>query len=94
MDRRLFEDFDYDPNTSVSKTINNYWWHLAAFFTVAIQRQVAKFIEDEGMNHPMNVPDPSAETLKHGARSKAWRTNSRNRWARTPSCSIWTRPPS
>ena len=47
---RLFEGFDLcDPNTSVSKTINgNYWWHLAAFFTVAIRRQVAKFIEDEG----------------------------------------------
>ena len=47
---RLFEGFDLcDPNTSVSKTINgNYWWHLAAFFTVAIRQQVAKFIEDEG----------------------------------------------
>ena len=38
---RLFEGFDLcDPNTSVSKTINgNYWWHLAAFFTVAIRRR-------------------------------------------------------
>jgi len=47
---KLFEGFDLcAPNTSVSKTINgNYWWHLAAFFTVAIRQQVAKFVEDNG----------------------------------------------
>jgi len=47
---RLFEGFDLcAPNTSVSKTINgNYWWHLAAFFTVAIRQQVAKFVEEQG----------------------------------------------
>ena len=47
---RLFEGFDLcAPNTSVSKTINgNYWWHLAAFFTVAIRQQVAKFVEENG----------------------------------------------
>ena len=45
---KLFEGFDLcAPNTSVSKTINgNYWWHLAAFFTVAIRQQVAKFVEE------------------------------------------------
>ena len=49
---RLFEGFDLcAPNTSVSKTINgNYWWHLAAFFTVAIRQQVAKFVEENGRN--------------------------------------------
>ena len=47
---KLFEGFDLcAPNTSVSKTINgNYWWHLAAFFTVAIRQQVAKFVEENG----------------------------------------------
>ena len=47
---KLFEGFDLcAPNTSVSKTINgNYWWHLAAFFTVAIRQQVAKFVEQNG----------------------------------------------
>ena len=41
----LFEGFDLcAPNTSTSKTINgNYWWHLAAFFNVAIKQQVRKF---------------------------------------------------
>ena len=36
---KLFEGFDLcAPNTSVSMTINgNYWWHLAAFFKVAIR---------------------------------------------------------
>ena len=45
---RLFEGFDLcSPNTSVSKTINgNYWWHLAAFFNVAIRQQVRKFTEE------------------------------------------------
>ncbi|MGB1629245.1 MAG: methylmalonyl-CoA mutase family protein, partial [Candidatus Thalassarchaeaceae archaeon] len=39
---KLFEGFDLcAANTSVSKTINgNYWWHLAAFFNVAIRQQV------------------------------------------------------
>ena len=47
---KLFEGFDLcAPNTSVSKTINgNYWWHLAAFFTVAIRQQVAKFVKENG----------------------------------------------
>ena len=43
---RLFEGFDLcAPNTSVSMTINgNYWWHLAAFFNVAIRQQTRKFV--------------------------------------------------
>ncbi len=47
---RLFEGFDLcDPSTSVSMTINgNYWWHLAAFFNVAIRQQKRKFAEDKG----------------------------------------------
>jgi len=47
---KLFEGFDLcAPNTSVSKTINgNYWWHLAAFFNVAIRQQVKKFEEENG----------------------------------------------
>ncbi len=47
---RLFEGFDLcDPNTSVSMTINgNYWWHLAAFFTVAIRQQIRKFEQNNG----------------------------------------------
>ena len=47
---KLFEGFDLcSANTSVSKTINgNYWWHLAAFFTVAIRQQVVKFEEENG----------------------------------------------
>jgi len=47
---RLFEGFDLcAANTSVSKTINgNYWWHLAAFFNVAIRQQVKKFEEENG----------------------------------------------
>jgi len=46
----LFEGFDLcAPNTSVSKTINgNYWWHLAAFFNVAIRQQVKKFEDENG----------------------------------------------
>ena len=46
----LFDGFDLcAPNTSVSKTINgNYWWHLAAFFTVAIRQQTRKFEEEKG----------------------------------------------
>tara|TARA_B100000401_G_C52801676_1_gene718909 strand:- start:920 stop:2422 length:1503 start_codon:yes stop_codon:yes gene_type:complete len=41
----LFEGFDLcAPQTSVSMTINgNYWWHLAAFFNVAIRQQKKKF---------------------------------------------------
>ena len=32
-------------------TINgNYWWHLAAFFKVAIRQQVSKFKEENGRN--------------------------------------------
>ena len=47
---RLFEGFDLcDPNTSVSMTINgNYWWHLAAFFTVAIRQQIRIFVKENG----------------------------------------------
>ena len=47
---RLFEGFDLcDPNTSVSMTINgNYWWHLAAFFTVAIRQQMRIFATENG----------------------------------------------
>ena len=47
---KLFEGFDLcAPNTSVSKSINgNYWWHLAAFFNVAIRQQVKKFEEENG----------------------------------------------
>tara|TARA_B100001123_G_scaffold451100_1_gene626919 strand:- start:3036 stop:6272 length:3237 start_codon:yes stop_codon:yes gene_type:complete len=47
---RLFEGFDLcAPNTSVSMTINgNYWWHLAAFFNVAIRQQRRKFFEENG----------------------------------------------
>ena len=47
---RLFEGFDLcAPETSVSMTINgNYWWHLAAFFRVAIRQQVRKFEEENG----------------------------------------------
>ncbi|MDA7555512.1 methylmalonyl-CoA mutase family protein [Euryarchaeota archaeon] len=47
---KLFEGFDLcAPNTSVSKTINgNYWWHLAAFFNVAIRQQVKKFEGENG----------------------------------------------
>jgi methylmalonyl-CoA mutase len=47
---KLFEGFDLcATNTSVSKTINgNYWWHLAAFFNVAIRQQVKKFEEENG----------------------------------------------
>ena len=36
-------------DTSVSMTINgNYWWHLAAFFRVAIRQQTRKFIDENG----------------------------------------------
>jgi len=47
---RLFDGFDLcAPNTSVSMTINgNYWWHLAAFFRVAIRQQTRKFVEENG----------------------------------------------
>jgi methylmalonyl-CoA mutase len=47
---KLFEGFDLcASNTSVSKTINgNYWWHLAAFFNVAIRQQVNIFTEENG----------------------------------------------
>ncbi|MDP6215186.1 MAG: methylmalonyl-CoA mutase family protein, partial [Acidimicrobiales bacterium] len=47
---RLFEGFDLcAPNTSVSMTINgNYWWHLAAFFNVAIRQQTRRFAEEKG----------------------------------------------
>ena len=47
---RLFDGFDLcAPNTSVSMTINgNYWWHLAAFFRVAIRQQTRKFAEENG----------------------------------------------
>ena len=49
---RLFAGFDLcSPETSVSMTINgNYWWHLAAFFKVAIRQQVSKFKEENGRN--------------------------------------------
>ena len=47
---KLFEGFYLcATNTSVSKTINgNYWWHLAAFFNVAIRQQVRKFERENG----------------------------------------------
>jgi len=47
---RLFEGFDLcAPSTSVSMTINgNYWWHLAAFFNVAIRQQNRIFTEENG----------------------------------------------
>ena len=47
---KLFDGFDLcATNTSVSKTINgNYWWHLAAFFNVAIRQQVRKFERENG----------------------------------------------
>ena len=47
---RLFQGFDLcAPNTSVSMTINgNYWWHLAAFFNVAIRQQTRKFADEKG----------------------------------------------
>tara|TARA_B100000686_G_scaffold307216_1_gene347275 strand:- start:390 stop:3701 length:3312 start_codon:yes stop_codon:yes gene_type:complete len=47
---RLFDGFDLcAPSTSVSMTINgNYWWHLAAFFNVAIRQQRRKFTEENG----------------------------------------------
>ena len=53
---RLFKGFDLcAPNTSVSMTINgNYWWHLAAFFNVAIRQQTRKFVDENGR-------DPSEE---------------------------------
>ena len=53
---RLFEGFDLcAPSTSVSMTINgNYWWHLAAFFNVAIRQQNRIFTEENGR-------DPTAE---------------------------------
>ena len=53
---RLFEGFDLcASNTSVSMTINgNYWWHLAAFFNVAIRQQTRKFVDENGR-------DPSEE---------------------------------
>ena len=46
----LFEGFDLcAPNTSTSKTINgNYWWHLAAFFNVAIRQQNRLFESENG----------------------------------------------
>ena len=46
----LFDGFDLcAPDTSVSMTINgNYWWHLAAFFRVAIRQQTRKFIDENG----------------------------------------------
>jgi methylmalonyl-CoA mutase len=47
---KLFDGFDLcASNTSVSKTINgNYWWHLAAFFNVAIRQQVKKYELEKG----------------------------------------------
>tara|TARA_B100000945_G_scaffold11414_1_gene8945 strand:- start:229 stop:1731 length:1503 start_codon:yes stop_codon:yes gene_type:complete len=47
---RLFDGFDLcAPNTSVSMTINgNYWWHLAAFFNVAIRQQTRNFVQENG----------------------------------------------
>ena len=55
----LFEGFDLcAANTSVSKTINgNYWWHLAAFFNVAIRQQVRKFVNENGR-------EPNEDELK------------------------------
>lgn len=53
----LFEGFDLcAANTSVSKTINgNYWWHLAAFFNVAINQQVRKFAKEN--QRPANAEE-------------------------------------
>jgi len=47
---KLYDGFDLcAPNTSVSMTINgNYWWHLAAFFNVAIRQQVRAFEAEHG----------------------------------------------
>jgi len=61
---RLFEGFDLcSPNTSVSMTINgNYWWHLAAFFNVAIRQQTRKFVEDKG-RHPNDAESEDIRTL-------------------------------
>ena len=61
---RLFEGFDLcSPNTSVSMTINgNYWWHLAAFFNVAIRQQTRKFVEDNG-RHPNDAESEDIRTL-------------------------------
>lgn len=53
---KLFDGFDLcATNTSVSKTINgNYWWHLAAFFNVAIRQQVRKFEQENGRKASRN----------------------------------------
>ena len=53
----LFEGFDLcAPNTSTSKTINgNYWWHLAAFFNVAIKQQVRKFEKENGREPTLSL---------------------------------------
>ena len=63
----LFEGFDLcAPNTSTSKTINgNYWWHLAAFFNVAIKQQVRKFEKENGR-------EPNEEEYQE---LKAWALN-------------------
>ena len=65
---RLYDGFDLcAPNTSVSMTINgNYWWHLAAFFTVAIRQQVRAFEEERG-----RAPDEGEqeEIRKHTLRT-------------------------
>jgi methylmalonyl-CoA mutase len=59
----LFDGFDLcASNTSVSKTINgNYWWHLAAFFTVAIRQQVKKF-EKENQRTPTDAENKQIRT--------------------------------
>ena len=63
---RLFEGFDLcDSNTSVSLTINgNYWWHLAAFFTVAIRQQIQKFkLENNREPDSSEIAEIRARTL-------------------------------
>lgn len=64
---KLFEGFDLcAPNTSTSKTINgNYWWHLAAFFNVAIKQQVRKFEKE-------NAREPNEEEYQE---LKTWALN-------------------
>ena len=63
---RLFEGFNLcDPNTSVSMTINgNYWWHLAAFFTVAIRQQIRIFESERGRSpNEKETAEIRAQTL-------------------------------
>ena len=63
---RLFDGFNLcDPNTSVSMTINgNYWWHLAAFFTVAIRQQIRIFESERGRSpNEKETAEIRAQTL-------------------------------